>query len=96
MYCYCCIPTIVRTSWTDNNPGRRFRACEQGVCGYFSWVDPPMCKRSKEIIPGLLRKKNQLEDEVMKYKARDRFLIVLLLISWFCIALLFISYPENV
>ncbi|KAM7507563.1 hypothetical protein LguiA_018016 [Lonicera macranthoides] len=61
----------------DNNPGRRFRACEQGVCGYFSWVDPPMCKRSKEIIPGLLRKKNQLEDEVMNIGGASLVLLVI-------------------
>ena len=36
-----------------------------GGCGYFYWFDPPMCRRSKQIIPGLLRKKNAIE---VKYK----------------------------
>ena len=30
-------------------------------CGFFRWIDPPMCARSKTIIPGLLRKIRELE-----------------------------------
>lgn len=40
----------------------------QGVggreCNYFTWFDPPMCARSKMIIPGLLRKISDLEGEI--------------------------------
>ena len=36
---------------------------EDGGCGYFKWIDPEMCYRSKQIIPGLLRRKNMLESE---------------------------------
>ena len=32
-------------------------------CGFFEWLDPPMCSRSKQIIPGLLKKINRLEND---------------------------------
>ncbi|GJR19132.1 hypothetical protein Tco_0967659 [Tanacetum coccineum] len=31
-------------------------------CGFFDWFDPPMCARSTQIIPGLLRSRNLLEE----------------------------------
>lgn len=31
------------------------------ICGYFNSVDPPMCERSREIIPGLLRRIREIE-----------------------------------
>lgn len=30
-------------------------------CGMLEWIDPQMCKRSLQIIPGLLKKINKLE-----------------------------------
>ena len=30
-------------------------------CGFFRWIDPPMCARSKAIIPGLLRRIREME-----------------------------------
>ncbi|KAL2463944.1 GRF-type domain-containing protein [Forsythia ovata] len=52
----------MRTSWTENNPSRRFRGCRfygrLDACDYFSWVDPPPHLRYKNIINGLLRKAN--------------------------------------
>ncbi|KAL0398485.1 UNVERIFIED_CONTAM: hypothetical protein Sradi_2191800 [Sesamum radiatum] len=56
----------MRTSWTKDNPGRRFYNCSigRGNCAFFAWEDPPICARSKLIIPGLLRKINALEDKV--------------------------------
>ncbi|KAD6119021.1 hypothetical protein E3N88_10292 [Mikania micrantha] len=37
--------------------------------GFLGWLDPPMCPRATVIIPGLLRSKNKLEDEVKQLKA---------------------------
>ena len=34
-------------------------------CGMLQWIDPKMCKRSLQIIPGLLKKINKLEEEGM-------------------------------
>ncbi|KAK6121476.1 hypothetical protein DH2020_044784 [Rehmannia glutinosa] len=65
--CYCGRRAVLRTSWTDDNPGRRFHSCLQysgGGCSFFDWEDPPMCRRSKVIIPGLLRKINALKEDV--------------------------------
>ncbi|GFP99789.1 hypothetical protein PHJA_002123000, partial [Phtheirospermum japonicum] len=66
--CYCKEPAVIRTGWTGENPGRRFHAClfwkEKNGCNFFKWEDPLMCRRSREIIPGLLRKINRLQSEV--------------------------------
>lgn len=35
----------------------------QNGCGFFDWVDPPKSDRVKEIILGLLRRSNKLEEE---------------------------------
>ncbi|KAG8384161.1 hypothetical protein BUALT_Bualt04G0089400 [Buddleja alternifolia] len=75
------------TSWTNNNPGRRIFACKKynrGVqCGFFCWDDPPMCSRSKAIIPGLLREKNKLELEIANLKKQNLKLKILLGLSCF-------------
>ncbi|KAL0462394.1 UNVERIFIED_CONTAM: hypothetical protein Slati_0127000 [Sesamum latifolium] len=57
--CHCGLDVVPRTSWTTANPGRRFRGCpgtNGSYCTTFAWVDPPMCQRSKEVIPGLLKR----------------------------------------
>ncbi|KAK4415017.1 hypothetical protein Salat_2608800 [Sesamum alatum] len=93
--CICGNETVVRTSWTNNNPGRRFRACagyNGSYCGSFEWVDPPMCRRARDVIPGLLRCIKQYEIEEQHARAREgrleaskrrfRMLLRLVLIVW--------------
>ncbi|KAL3655673.1 hypothetical protein CASFOL_000069 [Castilleja foliolosa] len=50
--CHCGIQLELVTSWTDDNPGRRFQACPNykmpSCCGFFRWFDEEMCSRSKE------------------------------------------------
>ncbi|PIN06779.1 hypothetical protein CDL12_20663 [Handroanthus impetiginosus] len=62
----------MKTSWTYLNPGRRYSICsnfrEARGCSFFSWMDPPVCERSRQIIPGLLRRVNKLENEVTKFE----------------------------
>lgn len=42
-------------------------------CRWIDWYDPPMCNRSLEIIPGLLRSRNTLEQARMEAQAgRDK------------------------
>ncbi|KAL6276381.1 hypothetical protein ACE6H2_019982 [Prunus campanulata] len=61
--CYCGNTDKVQTSWTTH-PGRRFHACaRKNGCRLWEWDVPQMCGRSKQIILGLLRKINKLEDE---------------------------------
>ncbi|KAL8218048.1 hypothetical protein R6Q57_021421, partial [Mikania cordata] len=63
--CYCGRLATIRTSWTDQNPGRRFHSCPNQAR---SWLDPPMCPRAIVIILGLLRSKNKLEEELKQLK----------------------------
>ncbi|KAK4435697.1 hypothetical protein Salat_0733200 [Sesamum alatum] len=79
--CKCGNDLTVRTSWTNSNPGRRFRGCsgDTGVyCGVFEWIDPPMCRRAKDVIPDLLNRINnqdrllkELRQKVVVLEARD-------------------------
>ncbi|CAA0839001.1 Unknown protein [Striga hermonthica] len=78
--CHCGQRTVIRTSWKDTNPGRRFESClnyEHSGCDYFDWFDPPMCRRSKMIIPGLLRKMNERQTEIEKLKQKNEQLVEL-------------------
>ncbi|KAK9065200.1 hypothetical protein SSX86_016583 [Deinandra increscens subsp. villosa] len=52
---------------SDSDDCRKLNV-QGGNCGFFGWVDPPMCARSSEVIPGPLRSKNLLEKEVKKLK----------------------------
>lgn len=61
--CYCGKLAADRVAWTDANAGRRFRNCIEGSrgCNYFQWVDGPLCSRAQIVIPGLLRRLNNME-----------------------------------
>ncbi|PWA37589.1 zinc finger, GRF-type [Artemisia annua] len=84
--CNCQPPrqAVIRTSWTQRNPGRRFYCCSQIVtdCGYFDWLDPPMCARSVQIIPGLLASRNVLEESLRTMAAANGRLKMCLVLSW--------------
>ncbi|KAL2461288.1 GRF-type domain-containing protein [Abeliophyllum distichum] len=72
--CRCGHVMDLKTSWTDANPGRRFFVCDQkgDRCRCFVWYDPPICDRSKVVIPGLLRSTRRLEDEISTLQADNR------------------------
>ncbi|CAN1161307.1 hypothetical protein LINPERHAP2_LOCUS23841, partial [Linum perenne] len=62
---------VLLTSWTEDNPGRRFLRCVSakkasvsGTRHYFSWFDKPMPVRTKVVINGLLRKLDVVENAV--------------------------------
>ncbi|KAJ9542113.1 hypothetical protein OSB04_028619 [Centaurea solstitialis] len=90
--CDCGSIAIIRTSWTSTNPGRRFYCCSIKVsclmnwhhmvcvCIFLGWVDGPMCPRAVQIIPGLLRSKNEVEAalKITANQARNGSLCVLL------------------
>ncbi|KAL0408371.1 UNVERIFIED_CONTAM: hypothetical protein Sradi_1771500 [Sesamum radiatum] len=72
--CLCGLEVAVCTSWTNSNPGRRFRGClcdNGSYCGVFQWSDPPMCRRAKEIIPGLLTRLNEQERKLNEFREKD-------------------------
>ncbi|PWA43607.1 zinc finger, GRF-type [Artemisia annua] len=64
--CACGRTAIIRTSWSNYNPGRRFYSCPitGSDCPFIDWFDPPMCQRAVAIIPGLLRGRNNLEHQL--------------------------------
>ena len=45
---------------------------ERKGCGYYRWHDPPVEGRLKNIIPGLLRKIEKLEDEIKELKRKEQ------------------------
>ncbi|PIN03175.1 hypothetical protein CDL12_24306 [Handroanthus impetiginosus] len=72
-----------------------FEIREPGGCSYFAWIDPPMCSRSRQIIPGLLWRINKIEDELKKVKCpmkdkkrREKWLWAALVLSWACMYLI--------
>ncbi|KAK4403514.1 hypothetical protein Sango_0720000 [Sesamum angolense] len=94
--CYCGRRAVRRTSWIEMNPGRRFHACRdynRGGCGFFYWEDPPMCRRARAIIPGLLRKKNEMEAEIVRLKCSKKMLWkVILFIFVVCLMCIWMSF----
>ncbi|KAB1200228.1 hypothetical protein CJ030_MR4G007296 [Morella rubra] len=105
--CRCGLKAVIKTSWIDLNPGRRFYSCAlygrqgQRQCGFFEWVDNETCLRGKEILPGLFKKLRIMEKELKSNKASKRAIIYLLLLSWVIIILLgliclkLMAYPKN-
>ncbi|KAL8224509.1 hypothetical protein R6Q57_019984 [Mikania cordata] len=90
VFCWCGKVAIVRTSWTDKNPGRRFYLCpDKGSnCRFIRWLDPVICDRSMVIIPGLLKSKNEVETNLQSSEAANGQLKKYLIISWigfFCL-----------
>ncbi|KAK4421680.1 hypothetical protein Salat_2118600 [Sesamum alatum] len=66
-------------------------------CGTFEWVDPPMCRWSKEFIPRLLNRLNQFElalkrakERVEEERARGRRYIRIIFVLVLCWAFSFI------
>ncbi|GKA11326.1 hypothetical protein Tco_0690759 [Tanacetum coccineum] len=84
-FCSCGRQAVIKTSWSDGHPGRRFYGCiKQGpCCRWIGWVDPPMCPRSIQIIPGLLRARNRHEASIQELTNEVAKLKKYLKISWF-------------
>ncbi|GJX87321.1 hypothetical protein Tco_0339335 [Tanacetum coccineum] len=63
--CACGLEAVIMTSWTNRNLGCRFYGCPtlSPTCvNFLRWYNPPMFQRSVQIIPGLLRSRNELEE----------------------------------
>lgn len=49
-------------------PRKKIFNCPQrqdvGACNFFDWCNAPMCARSKELIPGFLRVRREMEVEI--------------------------------
>ncbi|GJR09056.1 hypothetical protein Tco_0791708 [Tanacetum coccineum] len=82
---------MIRTSSTNQNPGRRFYGCPtlSPTCvNFLRWFDPPMCQRSVQFILGLLRSRNELEEILAMIEEKRRKLLKFLIISWVVFRLL--------
>ncbi|GKB92836.1 hypothetical protein Tco_0965108, partial [Tanacetum coccineum] len=49
---------------------------------FLRWYDPPMCQRSVQIILGLLRSRNELEEIVAMVEEKRNKLLKFLIIGW--------------
>ncbi|KAL8249282.1 hypothetical protein R6Q59_006150 [Mikania micrantha] len=90
-FCECGKEAIILTSWTNRNPGRRFYGCpDQGSkCRFIGWFDQNQCQRCMDIIPGLLRAKNQfavenknLQEQLKALKSEASKMRKMLIFSW--------------
>lgn len=74
--CKCGIPAKIVTSWTHDNPGRKFYVCKfsdyhsgREGCGYFGWHDKNMEGWQKAVINDLLLERRLLSHEVAFLKS---------------------------
>ncbi|KAL2500855.1 uncharacterized protein Fot_34703 [Forsythia ovata] len=89
--CLCGRIAATRTSWTENNPGRRFLGCSfygrPDACDYFKWVDTPLLHpRYKSVINGLLKNANReavLENKWQRMVLYHRIVLAMLVLVVF-------------
>ncbi|GMY18095.1 hypothetical protein FCV25MIE_13334 [Fagus crenata] len=78
--CNCREKLVKVTSWTAQNPGRRFYGCVNywsgNGCNYFEWVDDVICERGKEVICEQMEKIASLSVELAKSKSREKAISV--------------------
>ncbi|GKE43986.1 hypothetical protein Tco_1471270 [Tanacetum coccineum] len=71
--CSCGLQAVIRKSWTNRNPGRWFHGCPtfSPTCiNLLWWFDPPMFQMTVQIILGLLRSRNDLEEILAMVKEK--------------------------
>nr|GEX81422.1 hypothetical protein [Tanacetum cinerariifolium] len=81
----CGLEAVIRTSWTNRNFDHRFYGCPTlslTCVNILWWFDPPMCQRSVQIIPGLLRSCNELKEILAMVEEKQHKLLKFLIISW--------------
>ena len=81
--CECGQRRVIRTSWTNLNPGRSFWACEDRLCNRsFEWAENPLSEKARRIVVGLLNSKSKLEMQLQSSKEREKrlWVVVILLV----------------
>ncbi|KAH7858458.1 hypothetical protein Vadar_024084 [Vaccinium darrowii] len=70
--CFCGERSPLRTSYTEENPGRRFLGCinykTSRKCKHFEWVDPPMCVRGMDFGPSIIKMVRKAEGKNAELK----------------------------
>ncbi|KAL8198122.1 hypothetical protein R6Q57_030170 [Mikania cordata] len=79
--CNCGGFTTIKTSWTQQNPGRRFFCCD-GRCGFVRWVDPPVPDRASLLITGLVNSLKREREHAAQQERTIRKLKWSLIGSW--------------
>ncbi|GKA43934.1 hypothetical protein Tco_0736658 [Tanacetum coccineum] len=83
--CSCGLKAVIRTSWTNRNPGWRLYGCptlSPTYVNFIRWFDPPMCQRFVQIILGLLRSRNELKEILAMVEEKRLKLMKFLIINW--------------
>ncbi|WMV43483.1 hypothetical protein MTR67_036868 [Solanum verrucosum] len=66
----------LQTSWSEDNPARRFWSCprfRENSCKYFRWRDlEEIDMRSKSVIPRLANRIKELEEALQFYKSKEK------------------------
>ncbi|KAL2895021.1 hypothetical protein RDABS01_010930 [Bienertia sinuspersici] len=80
MKCGCGIPVARRTSWTHENPGRKFVACKfynaetgQRGCNTFEWLDEDIVDWKRDVTNVLIVEKHRLATDNSILKSRIVF-----------------------
>ncbi|KAK9756584.1 hypothetical protein RND81_01G107700 [Saponaria officinalis] len=78
MNCNCGIPATIKTSWTFQNPSRKFATCkfynlesEMRGCSFFEWVDEDMTEWQRKLINQLLNENKCLKNQLSQHKLDD-------------------------
>ncbi|KAF7152399.1 hypothetical protein RHSIM_Rhsim01G0020400 [Rhododendron simsii] len=70
--CKCGETPVLSTSWTDDNPSRRFFGCRNYYdgkpCNYFRWLDDEICDRGKIVIPQLRNENLKMKEDLLGTK----------------------------
>ncbi|MFS7946610.1 putative transcription factor GRF family [Helianthus anomalus] len=73
--CSCGFQTVIRTSYTNANPGRQFHYCpRRGTrgSGFIDWADSPVCPMCSELLVELERTTSMNEDVGRKWLAKKK------------------------
>nr|GMC67475.1 GRF zinc finger protein [Ipomoea batatas] len=68
--CHCGLLAPVKMSWSNANPGKRYRACQRygghGSCRFFQWLDFDVTERVAQLIRGLLKRLDKQQNQIQK------------------------------
>ncbi|KAL8500919.1 hypothetical protein ACS0TY_020489 [Phlomoides rotata] len=97
---FCGKETCIRTSWTNNNPDRRFHGCKDwnrvgGGCEFFKWYDSEMSPRAKYVILSLLKEKREFVKPENQEKNEDwmKYSLIASWVFFFAVWVLMITIP---
>ncbi|CAK8562913.1 unnamed protein product [Lathyrus sativus] len=91
--CWCELESLLMTSWTYDNFGRRFHGCgnfkvmRKKVCNYFQWFDEDMSRCAKDVIRSLKDKNEELMDVIKDIKKNEDLLKMKIMFMYYFVGL---------